>query len=128
MVTDYVGQEIKVGDIMFYGVGRGSLAHGLVIDVIEGAVDHRGYNASHKIKVARLSRNQTYEYRVPGDYRTGYFVDHGGWKVKKAQHGNNENSIVLDPMGVVNHEEIHALLRYANEIIAGAKMVGVPTR
>lgn len=120
MVTDYLGNEINVGDIMIYGVGRGSIDHGLVIEINENQ-DTRYNRTLVKFKIARVFENREYIYNH--EERRGYYHDLGGWKVKRVTHGNVANCVVVRDLNNVDNE-IRILEIFKKEIIEGAKVVG----
>lgn len=120
MINDALGKEIRVGDIMIYGAGRGCIEYGLVCEVEEhprGTYNGIQYVDS-KIKIARVNKNRA--------YIRGAIVDYGDWIVKRVTHGNHHNSVVLDDEQCLLKEEYETLLRYRTEILTGAKKVGTP--
>lgn len=123
MITDYVGQEVKVGDVMVYSAGRGAMQWGLVTATEEITSEHNPNWVRCKVKVARVTRNRKWEYNN-GNSRT---IDYGNWKVTRTWHENSSCGIVLRPEQIVNKQEIDVTMRFASEILAGAKEVGVRT-
>jgi hypothetical protein len=123
MLLDYLGFEIKVGDYVVYGAGRGCLEYGLVTDI---AFDERNLGYNHrrtgKIKLARLIKNQKFVW--DSDAQTGERIDLGGWKVNRVSQSNAVFTVVLPEDRILNNDNFLKLREFKLEILSGKKIVG----